>query len=141
MISRLLPPISSPSLLADGSRGLRRVEQHLVRFRRQKGAPRVRVWRLSRHGDAEGRGIAEWERGETGFVARGWLYARRSVTQARWATSPVTEGATPRVRGLQTERLSVPSHTSSGETGNSTPPDCTGGKVGVLVSNSILVSR
>jgi len=45
----------------------------------------------------------------------GWLYARRSVTQARWATAPLSGGNPP--NGVAA-RHSVPSRFSPKKTGN-----------------------
>lgn len=46
---------------------------------------------------------------------RGWLYTRRSVTQARWATAPLPGGNPP--NGVAA-RHSVPSRFSPKKTGN-----------------------
>lgn len=105
---------------------------------------------LNKEGTAPATGAGERE-------TRRWLYARRSVTQARWATAPLPGGATLRTgwpRDTQfrlaslrrkPEMVAVFAHTGGkicAYSSRSRPRDCASCPfVACLVGNSVLVSH
>lgn len=69
-------------------------------------------------------------RGEREKGGRGIVIRAQERNASAVGHSPVTEGATPPIQGLPAERRSVPSRSPPEETGNSSPLDRTGGKIG-----------
>lgn len=81
--------------------------------------------RSKRDGNTRGERERVREKGGKGTVIRAQERNASAVGH-----SPVTEGATPPIQGLPAERRSVPSRSPPEETGNSSPLDRTGGKIG-----------
>lgn len=114
--------------------GSRLEPRRVSEFRKLPAAKRSAENKAGPRGRGDGaRGRSKKKERET----LGWLYARRSVTQARWATASLRR--VPPRWGLPAERRSVLSRSPSEETGSSPSRDRTGGKVALAFSSILSV--